>query len=225
MDLLIDRVKSTIDWEKVQATKGNTQVSERYYVGVIQDQIVALGGHIGSSAGSQQSVDIRDVVWPDGSIVSIECKKVNKGSTFMFNDTFLKPEVWYFFIWVDKKDMALIKGSVIIEKNKNSGPSCDIKNQIKIISRIIVDIHDGDETSHRFIELFRETIELMKMGVLKGILSFFEYGELFKSTTKFGNILSRPRPNWSINLSHGSMSKPPESVGVVQRCQAEQSVV
>jgi hypothetical protein len=225
MDSLTFRVKASLDWEKVQATKGNTQVSERYYVGVIQDQIVELGGRIGSSAGSQQSVDIRDVVWPDGSIVSIECKKVNKGSTFMFNDTFLKPDVWYLFIWVDKRDVALVKGSTIIEKNKNNEPSCDIKKQIKIISRIVIDIHDGDETSYRFIELFRETIELMKIGVLKGVLSFFDYGELFKNTTKFGNIVSRPRPNWSINLSRESMNTLLESVVEEQHSQVGQSVV
>jgi hypothetical protein len=199
MDTLIDRVKSSLDWDQVHAKKGNTQVSERYYVGVIQDQIVALGGRIGSSAGSQQSVDIRDVVWPDGSIVSIECKKVNKGSTFMLNDTFLKPDVWYLFIWVDKKDVALMKGSTIIEKNK--GPSTTkVRQQVQTIAATIIDMDNGQLTKTTFIKLFREVLELMKIGVLEGVLTFFDYGELFKSTTKFGNIISRPRPNWSISV-------------------------
>jgi hypothetical protein len=199
MDTLIERVKSSLDWDQVHAKKGNTQVSERYYVGVVQDQIVALGGRIGSSAGSQQSVDIRDVVWPDGSIVSIECKKVNKGSTFMLNDTFLKPDVWYLFIWVDKKEVALMKGSTIIEKNKDP-PTTKVRQQVQTIAATIIDMDNGQLTKTTFIKLFREVLELMKIGVLEGIISFFEYGELFKSTTKFGNITSRPRPNWSLNV-------------------------
>ncbi len=207
METLVERVKSALDWDQVQAKKGNTQVSERYYVGVIQDQIAALGGRIGSSAGSQQSVDIRDVVWPDGSIVSIECKKVNKGSTFMLNDTFLKPEVWYLFIWVDKKDVALMRGSAIIEKNK--GPSTTrVRQQVQTIAATIIDMDNGQLTKTTFIKLFREVLELMKIGVLEGIITFFDYGELFKSTTKFGNIVSRPRPNWSINVPCESTHKP-----------------
>ena len=208
MDLLIDRVKFALDWDQVQAKKGNTQVSERYYVGVIQDQIVALGGRIGSSAGSQQSVDIRDVVWPDGSIVSIECKKVNKGSTFMLNDTFLKPEVWYLFIWVDKKEVALMKGSAIIEKNRGP-PITRVKQQVQTIATTIIDMDNGQLTKTTFIKLFREVLELMKIGILEGIITFFDYGELFKNTTKFGNIISRPRPNWSINVPCESTRKPP----------------
>jgi len=208
METLIDRVKSALDWDQVQAKKGNTQVSERYYVGVIQDQIAALGGRIGSSAGSQQSVDIRDVVWPDGSVVSIECKKVNKGSTFMLNDTFLKPEVWYLFIWVDKKEVALMKGSAIIEKNRGP-PITRVKQQVQTIAATIIDMDNGQLTKTTFIKLFREVLELMKIGILEGIITFFDYGELFKNTTKFGNIISRPRPNWSINVPCESTRKPP----------------
>jgi hypothetical protein len=211
MNQLVSRVKASLDWSKVLAKRGNTQVSERYYVGIIQDQIVNLGGKIGSSAGSQQSVDIRDVEWPDGSVISIECKKVNKsGGNFMFNDTFIKPEVWYMFLWVDAQDVALIKGSSLIEQNIQSGPASDIKKQIKVISRIVIDINDGDETPHRFAELFKETLELMKIGVTKGVLSFFDYGQLFKNTMKFGNISSRPRPNWSIRVPCEAKSKSPE---------------
>ncbi len=210
MNRLVTCVKTALDWSKVLAKKGNTQVSERYYVGVIQEQIQSLGGKIGSSAGSQQSVDIRDVEWPDGSVTSIECKKVNKkGGHFMFNDTFIKPDIWYMFLWVDTQDVAMIKGSELIEQNKKSGSSSDVKKQIKIISRIVVDIHDGDETPHRFAELFKETLELMRIGVMNGVMSFFDYGQLFKSTTKFGNITSRPRPNWSITVPCESKNKPP----------------
>lgn len=222
MNHLVSRVKASLDWTKVLAKRGNTQTSERYYVGIIKDQITTLGGKIGSSAGSQQSVDIRDVEWPDGSVISIECKKVNKrGANFMFNDTFIKPDVWYMFLWVDTEDVALIQGSSLIEQNKQSGPASDVKRQIKIISRIVIDINDGDETSYRFAELFKETLELMRIGVMNGVLGFFEYGQLFKNTTKFGKITSRPRPNWSINVPCESKSKSDKSKEEEQRSQAE----
>ena len=210
MNRLVPCVKTALDWSKVLARKGETQASERYYVNVIKEQITQLGGTIGSSAGSQQSVDIRDVEWPDGSTVSIECKKVNKkGSKFMLNDTFLKPEIWYMFLWVDIQEVSLVRGSSIIEKNKKNVQTLTIKEQLKNISKIVVDIHDGDESSQKFIELFKETLELMRIGVVNEVLSFFDYGQLFKNTTRFGNIISRPRPNWSVNVEYESTDTPP----------------
>jgi len=207
MNQLASHVKASLDWSKVLAKKGETQKSERYYVDVIKDQIVLLGGKIGSSAGTQQSVDIRDVEWPDGTITSIECKKINKGSNFMLNDTFLKPEVWYLFLWVHTQDVMFVHGFDLIGKNKQTTPVSSVKAQVKIISRILIDINDGDETSYRFAELFKETLKLMRIGVRNGILSFFDYGQLFKSTAKFGNITSRPRPNWSISIPCESKNK------------------
>ena len=139
----------------------------------------------------------------------------------MLNDTFLKPDVWYMFLWVDVKEVALMKGSDLIEQNKGSLPSSTIKNQIKVISRIVLDINDGDETSYRFAELFKETMELMRIGVFQGVISFFDYGQLFKSTAKFGNITSRPRPNWSINVPCEAKNKSAELEEEGPRSQAE----
>ena len=225
MDKLAHRVKCALDWSRVLAKKGNTQVSERYYVDVIKDQIVALGGRIGSSAGSQQSVDIRDVAWPDGTNVSIECKKVNKkGSNFMFNDTFLKSDVWYMFLWVDQENVSLLKGSSIIEKNIQASPT-STQQQLKVIAKLVIDMSDGDTSPQNFKSLFRETLELMKIGVLEGVLTFFDYGELFKSTTRFGNIISRPRPNWSISVPCEATDTPPESGAAEPHSPAEQSDV
>jgi hypothetical protein len=108
--------------------------------------------------------------------------------------------VWYLFIWVDKKEVALVKGSTIIEKNREP-PTTKVRQQVQTIAATIIDMDNGQLTKTIFIKLFREVLELMKIGVLEGILTFFDYGELFKSTTKFGNITSRPRPNWSLNVT------------------------
>ena len=92
-------IEDAIDWDRVLTKDGETQRSERYYISVIVEQLLKLGAKIGSNAAAQQAIDIRDVEWPDGSVVSYECKKVNKGSRFIFNDTFLKSDVWYIFIY------------------------------------------------------------------------------------------------------------------------------
>ena len=195
MDQLADRVKSLIDWSKAVTVKGNTQVTERYYVGVIQDAIEELGGKVGSVAGSQQSVDIRNVKWPDGSTVDIECKKVNKGDVFALNDTFIKTDVWYIFLKVNIRQVILIKGSVLIDQNRAEGCSRSVRDQLKVLAKII---GTGDEPFDRFADLYKETLELLRIGVLNGLFSFFDYGQMFKRTAKIGNFTSRPRPNWRL---------------------------
>jgi hypothetical protein len=195
MDQLADRVKSLLDWNKTMTVKGNTQVTERYYVVVIKAAIESLGGKVGSVAGSQQSVDIRDIMWPDGSKVNIEVKKKNSDNTFNLNDTFIKPDVWYMFLKVKIQHVDLIKGSVLIEQNSAGGSSRSVRDQLKVLAKII---GTGDEPFDRFTDLYKETLELMRIAVLNGLFSFFDYGQMFKRTTKFGNLTSRPRPNWKI---------------------------
>ena len=68
-------IEQTLDWDKVTTKRGDTQNSERYYISVILDAIEKLGGKVGSNAGSQQCVDIRNVEWPNGTVVSYECKR------------------------------------------------------------------------------------------------------------------------------------------------------
>jgi hypothetical protein len=195
MDQLADRVKSLLDWNKTVTVKGNTQVTERYYQGVIQAAIESLGGKVGSFASSQKSIDIQDLVWPDGSKVNIEVKKTNTGHTFKLNDTFIKPGVWYMFLKVKIQQVNLIKGSVLIEQNSAGGSSRSVRDQLKVLAKII---GTGDEPFDRFTDLYKETLELMRIAVLNGLFSFFDYGEMFKRTAKFGNLTSRPRPNWNI---------------------------
>lgn len=194
-------IENTIDWEKVLTRKGDTQNSERYYISVILDVIASLGGKTGSNAGSQQPVDIRDVVWPDGSIVSYECKKVNKGSRFMFNDTFVKPDVWYIFIYVELKRVRIVNGESLINESLNTA-TVPHKKHLKTIARIVIDMLGDDITSETVNNFFCEVLLFLKSCVLNGVLSYFEFGELFKQNINFGMFLSRPRPNWCLTVPY-----------------------
>ena len=58
----------------------NTQCDERNYIKIISDTIQKMGGKIGSFAPSQQSKDIRDVIFAGAPHpVTYECKK-SKGA-------------------------------------------------------------------------------------------------------------------------------------------------
>jgi hypothetical protein len=204
MERMIER---QIDWEKIHTRSGDTQNSERYYIGVIKEVIQTMGATIGSQAGSQQSVDIRDVQWPDGETKSYECKKVNKGFRFIFNDTFIKPDVYYIFIYVDLRKVQILKGSDIINKTTEL-ESNEPKKHIKILARIILHMLDTKPTPENVKSLFIETLHFLKSCVLHGIITYFEFGELFKTTISFGNFVSRPRPNWSLIVPY----KPQQSL-------------
>ncbi len=194
-------IEQTIDWDKVTTKKGDTQNSERYYISVILQAIDTLGGKVGSNAGSQQCVDIRNVEWPDGTILSYECKKVNKGNRFMFNDTFIKPDVWYIFIYVDMKKVRVSKGSTLIEES-NKGEFSPHKHHLKKVGKIILDMMDDDVSPEKIKSFFSEVLLFLRSCVLNGLISYFDFGEMFKQTITFGSFISRPRPNWSLVIPY-----------------------
>jgi hypothetical protein len=200
-------IENRIDWDKIHTRSGDTQNSERYYIRVIKDVIQWMGGIIGSNAGSQQSVDIRDVQWPDGETKSYECKKVNKGFRFIFNDTFVKPDVYYIFIYVDIKKVQILKGSDIINDSTEL-ESNEPKRHLKILAKIVLHMMDTNPTPENVKSLFIETLHFIKSCVYHGVITYFEFGELFKTTISFGNFVSRPRPNWSVIVPY----KPQQSL-------------
>ena len=194
-------IEQTLDWDKVITRRGDTQNSERYYISVILDAIEKLGGKVGSNAGSQQCVDIRNVEWPDGTVVSYECKKVNKGSRFMFNDTFLKDDVWYIFIYVESKSVRVVKGSTLIEESYK-GEKSSHKHHLKKVGKIILDMMDDDISPEKIKSFFSEVLLFLRSCVLNGLISYFDFGEMFKQTITFGNFSSRPRPNWTLVIPY-----------------------
>ena len=213
-------IEQRLDWSRVTTRKGETQNSERYYISVILEVIASLGGKVGSSAGSQQSVDIRDVQWPDGTTRSYECKKVNKGSRFVFNDTFMHSDVWYIFIYADTRKVRIAKGSVLIEESRINDRTLN-RTHLKNIAKIVIDMLDEQHPSSEKIKsFFSEVLLFLKECVLGGSLSYFEFGQMFKQTVNFGSFVSRPRPNWSLTIPY----KPPAQLEEVPHSPTERSV-
>ena len=215
-------IEQKLDWSRVLTKKGDTQNSERYYISVILEVIDSLGGKVGSSAGSQQSVDIRDVQWPDGTIRSYEGKKVNKGSRFIFNDTFLKDDVWYIFLYVETQKVRIAKGSTLIEESR-SGDHTPHRTHLKNLGKLIIDMlddHDGSTSPDKIKSFFSEVLLFLKACVLSGAISYFDFGQMFKQTVSFGSFVSRPRPNWSLTIPY----KPPSQLEGAPHSPTEQSV-
>ena len=212
-------IEQRMDWDRVLTKKGDTQNSERYYISVILEVIESLGGRVGSSAGSQQSVDIRNVEWPDGTTKSYEGKKVNKGSRFIFNDTFIKPDVWYIFIYVETKKVRIAEGSTLIKETLTLEYDSH-KKHLKVLGKIILDMMDDDMSSEKIKSFFSEVLLFLRSCVMNGFISYFDFGELFKQTVSFGTFVSRPRPNWSLTIPY----KPPEQSVEVPHSPIEQSV-
>lgn len=194
-------IVQSIDWVEITTKEGNTQNSERYYIPVILQAIDTLGGKVGSKAGSQQRVDIRNVEWPDGTILSYDCKKVNKRHKFMFNDTFLNNDVWYIFIYVDMKKVRVAKGSTLIEES-NKGEYSSHKHHLKKVGKIILDMMYDDVSPEKIKSFFSEVLYFLRSCVLNGLISYFDYGEMFKQTITFGSFSSRPRPNWFLLIPY-----------------------
>jgi len=203
MNVILEKlIHDDLDWLKVLTKQGDTQNSERYYISVVKKCIEKMGGEIGSSAGAQQSVDIRDVALPDGQVYSYECKKINKGTRFMFNDTFLKPDVWYVLIYSDIQKVRIEKGSLLMAENTNNCIKTNPKFYIKNICELCINMlsDDNELNSSNIKKLFTVVLLLLKSCVIKNIISYFEFGDMFKTSIVFGNFTSRPRPNWNLSI-------------------------
>ena len=167
-------------WSRL-SNDSNTQNDERNYIKIISNVIHKMGGKIGGFAPSQQSKDIRNVLFPSvPHPITYECKK-SKG-VFILNDTIPDIDENYYYIFINTKDMIIsIKhSSELVKQNKNRGEYI-IKEQLKT--------------------LYEDTMKQIENAVNDGYISYHEYGKLFKRTVSFPNGLkSRPRPNWSIKI-------------------------
>jgi hypothetical protein len=43
---------------------------------------------------------------------------------------------------------------------------------------------------------------LLTSSVVHGIVSYFDFGEIFKHTIHFGSFSARPRPNWTLKIPY-----------------------
>ena len=203
---LAKKVEDAIDWEKILTKQGATQNSERYYISVILEKLNELGAVVGSSAGAQQAIDIRDVKW-ENFTSSYEGKKVNKGDRFIFNDTFLKDDVYYILIYAGSKRVRIEKGSKLIELSyKIEGETTKV--YLENIGGLIFDmLGENGVTGEKILTLFKYSIGLLKAAVANNIVSYYDFGQVFKNVISFGDFSSRPRPNWSLKLP---LPPPPE---------------
>ena len=215
-----EAIEHALDWGRVLTTDGKTQQSERYYISVIIEQMEKMGAKVGSNASTQQAVDIRDVVWPNGGPSrSYEGKKVNKGCRFSFNDTFLKPDVWYIFLYGNLKKVRIVEGSTLISESNFSTIVPPPKEHLKRVGELVLSMLETEPTPEIIKEFFIESMDFIRSCVINGIFSYFDFGEIFKRSISFGNFTSRPRPNWTLTIPY----KPPQSKAEEPHCQVELS--
>lgn len=177
---LIRNLKRDFPWDNF-SNDSNTQREERNYIKFISDVIQKMGGKIGSLAPSQQSKDIRNVIFPGGPHpFTYECKK-SKGA-FILNDTVPDIDDNYYYIFIDTRNKQIsIKHCSELISRKNVSSDCIVKERLKT--------------------LYEDTMKQIENAVIDGHISYYEYGQLFKRTTTFPNgMKSRPRPNWSIKI-------------------------
>lgn len=180
-ELLTHHLQSALKWETL-SNNSDTQNDERNYIKTVTTVILNMGGRIGSFAPSQQSKDIRDVLFPCVSKpITYECKK-SKGN-FILNDTIPKDDDDYYYIFINTKDLKI-----------------SIKHCSSLISKNAI-LNESKYHIEELKLLYDKTMNLMEDAVNNGIMSYHEYGQLFKRTVSFPNGLkSRPRPNWSVKI-------------------------
>jgi hypothetical protein len=182
-ELLTRHLYDAFDWDTF-SNNSETQHEEKIYSRVVAGVIRSMGGRIGSFASSQQSKDIRDVIFPSTTRpITYECKKSSTANTFKLNDTVPSENDNYYYIFIDtKKKKISIKHCSELIKNKNASNwnKCHVE-ELNL--------------------LYDNTLKTIQDAVNDGRISYYDYGEIFKKTVIFPNGLkslkSRPRPNWT----------------------------
>ena len=166
-------------WDRF-SNDSNTQNDERNYIKIILEIIRKMGGKIGSLAPSQQSKDIRNVMFACVSHpITYECKK-SKGR-FILNDTMPNNTDDYYYIFINTN-----KRTIVIKH------STEISGSSKYLN---------DNITKEMKMLYMETMNKIENAVNAGYMSYHDYGQLFKQTKLFPDgVTSRPRPNWSIKI-------------------------
>jgi hypothetical protein len=201
-DSLRKRIQRDMPWAQIYTRKGKTQESESKYIDHFIKAILKEGGTIESFAGSQRSKDIRGVRYPgvDG-IFDYEGKKINgRTGNFCLNDTIPSGDnVYYIFLRVDGHSVDICKASELA--NDEYVTPDHYSTALDELSDCVERLRSRGNSAEvsNFQELFRITVKLLEVAVKSGMMSLYDYGQLFKFTTNFGFFKSRPRPNWFLS--------------------------
>ena len=199
---IIHRIGVQMPWERILTRGGRTQAAESEYILHLKEAIIAEGGLITECTGTQQSRDIRGVKYPgiDG-LLDYEGKKINgKNGNFCLNDTLpIGDNVYYIFLRVGGQTVDIRKASELTnaEYATYDEYSATLDELIDCVERLY-SVGNSANVSN-FQELFRLTVKLLEVAVKSGMMSLYDYGQLFKFTTTFGFFKSRPRPNWLLS--------------------------
>lgn len=201
-DSLRKRIQRDMPWAQIHTRNGKTQESESKYIDHFIEAIRKEGGTIESFAGSQRPKDIRGVRYPgvDG-IFDYEGKKIDgKSGNFRLNDTIPSGDtVYYIFLRVDGQSVDIRKASELTNDEYVTPDhySTALDELSDCVERMRSRGHSAEVSN--FQELFRITVKLLEVAVKSGMMSLYDYGQLFKFTTNFGFFKSRPRPNWFLS--------------------------
>lgn len=198
------RIRRDMPWAQIYTQKGKTQKAERNYISVLKQVIQEEGGTIGSVAGTQKPTDIRGVRYLGvEGVFNYEAKKINNHSgSFCLNDTLPQgSNVYYIFMRCVSHSVDIRKATELTNDEYLTPDhySTALDNLGVCVDRMR---SRGDSTDVcDFQELFRVTIKLMEVAVKTKMISFIDFGEMFKFTTTFGFFKSRPRPNFFLSTN------------------------
>lgn len=199
---IIRRIRAQMPWDRILTRGGRTHESEREYIYHLKQAIIDEGGEITGHTGTQQPRDIRGVKYPGiDDIFDYEAKKINaKTGDFCLNDTIPSGDnVYYIFLRVDGHSVDICKANELANDEYVTPDhySTALDELSDCVERMRSRGHSAEVSN--FQELFRITVKLLEVAVKSGMMSLYDYGQLFKFTTNFGFFKSRPRPNWFLS--------------------------
>ena len=199
---IIRRIRARMPWDRILTRGGRTQAAESEYIYHLKQSIIDEGGEITGHTGTQQSRDIRGVKYPGiDDIFDYEGKKINgRTGNFCLNDTIPSGNnVYYIFLRVDGHSVDIYKASELAnDEYVTPDHYSTVLDELSDCVERLRSRGNSAEVSN-FQELFRITIKLLEVAVKSGMISLYDYGQLFKFTTNFGFFKSRPRPNWFLS--------------------------
>ena len=95
--------------------------------------------------------------------------------------------------------MKVVTGEQLLKTCMNDCFINDDLNKDTIKNELNMIIEKNDNVKIILKELLIVIMKFITLIVKNKYMTLYEYGEIFKKTTEFGFIKSRPRPNWSVS--------------------------